>query len=116
MWKHLREVNQFAEQIEDRAALGTRSPVGDPTARRDALDQLFSSDDRFDHQHVMTIEQPRDFPANGGERTELDFDQLALRHRVNAETVQLDLGPLVVPRVNLFQLTVQRGFHTTNPA
>ena len=55
--KHPGEMNQFVEQIEERASLGAYAPVRDRSILARPLYEQLLNDDRLDHHNGVVVEQ-----------------------------------------------------------
>lgn len=109
------EVHKFLEQRQDAAAFRAQSPAERRAVLGIALDQVLADDQRFDDEHLVLVEQSVHFPANGGEGPVLDFDQLSTADDIDPEAVQPRFLGSVAGGVELFELSVEGGFHDGMP-
>lgn len=106
-----REVDQFVEEVEERASLRAEPAVDDAASLRFRFHQPFANDDRFDDQHPVLGRQIRDLVSNRRQRAVLNLDQFPIANDVDSVTPQLMLNFRAVIGVKFLELFVKRAFH-----
>jgi hypothetical protein len=64
MRKHAREVDEFVENVQHGASLGTAAARDDVAARALAFHEVLGDDDRFYDEYVVLFQEDGDLVSN----------------------------------------------------
>ena len=109
-----REVDQLVEHVEARFPAWGCGAATRPGRRRDfCFTRYLQATIGLTIRTRCSLHERRDLVADGRERAELDLDQLVAVDDVDPVAADPLLELRAVRRVVGFELSVQRGFHTS---
>ena len=106
VWEHLREVDEFIENIQQLPTFGTLSAADLPAVGRVELNEVFAGDDRFDDAYRVFLEELFGFVADRRQRSMLDFDQFSVGDDIDPVVSQRNLLASSGRGITLFELAV----------